>query len=87
MINGTAYAQSESSEMQEVEVPQAPGSESMKELVLKLNENQTAALIELISLPSTPTDKNKTLPAVGSQGALEIIKQWVTGFGDNLELR
>ena len=73
--------------MQEVEVRQAPGSESMKELVSKLNENQTAAQIGLISLPGTPTDKNKMLPVVGSQGALEFIKQWVTDFGANLELR
>ena len=60
MISETAYAQSESSEMQEGKVPQALGSESMKELVSKLNENQTAALIELISLLSTPTDENET---------------------------
>ena len=72
--------------MQEVEVPQALGPEAMKELVSKVNENQTAALIELISLLSTPTDKNETLPAVESQGALEIIKQWFTDFGANLEL-
>ena len=51
--------------MQEVEVPQALGPEAMKELVSKVNENQTAALIELISLLSTPTDKNQTLPADG----------------------
>ena len=69
MISGTAYAQSESSEMQEVEVPQALGPEAMKELVSKLNENQTAALIELISLLSTPTDKNETLPTVRESGS------------------
>ena len=46
--------------MQEGKVLQAFGSESMKELVSKLNENQTAALIELISLLSTPTDENET---------------------------
>ncbi len=46
MINTTAYAQSESSQAQEVEVPQALGPDAMKELVSKLNEKQTAALIE-----------------------------------------
>ena len=85
MISGTAQAQSENSASQEVEVPQALGPDAMKELVSKLNEKQTAALIELIGLLNAPTDKNETLPAVESQGTVEIVKQWFANFGINLK--
>ena len=84
MINGTAYAQSESSQTQEVEVPQALGPEAMKKLVSKLDEKQTAALIELIGLLNGPTE-NETLPAVKSRGALDTVKQWFTDFGASLK--
>ena len=85
MISVTAYAQSEGSEIQEVEVPQALGPDAMKELVSKLNENQTAALIELIGLLNAPTDKSEALSVVESRGVLEIVKQWFTDFGTNLK--
>jgi small-conductance mechanosensitive channel len=84
MINGTAYAQSESSEMQEVEVPQALGPDAMKELVSKLNEKQTAALIELINLLNAPTE-DAALPAVENQGSIEIVKLWFADFGASLK--
>jgi len=45
MINTSAQAQSESSEVQ---LPQALAPEAMKALVSKLDEEQTAALIGLI---------------------------------------
>ena len=84
MIDATAYAQSESSPMQQVEVPQALGPEAMKELVSKLNEKQTAALIELIGLLNARTE-NEALPAVEGQGALDTVKQWFTDFGASLK--
>ncbi|HUV20938.1 MAG TPA: hypothetical protein VMZ32_04070, partial [Gammaproteobacteria bacterium] len=59
MISATAQAQSENSEMQDVEVPQALGPDAMKALVSKLNENQTAALVELIGLLNAPTGNDE----------------------------
>jgi len=84
-IGGTAYAQSESSASQEVEVPQELGPDAMKELVSKLNESQTAALVELIELLNAPADENGASPAAKGPGGIAIIKQWLSDFGSNLK--
>ena len=85
-IAGSAHAQSESSASAEVEVPQALGPDAMKALVSKLNENQTAALVELMELLSTPPGKDEvSAVAQGPKGA-EIIKKWFTDFGVNLKV-
>lgn len=85
MINVTAYAQSESSEIQQIEVPEELGPDAMKALVSKLDGNQTAALVELIELLNTSADNAETPLRVEGQGALEIVKGWFAGFGANLK--
>jgi len=84
MISGTAWAQSENSKMQEVEVPQALGPDAMQALVSKLNENQTAALVELIGLLNAPTGNDEIVAEAQGHGGVEIIKKWFADFGANL---
>ena len=74
-----ALAQSENSEMQAVEVPQALGPEAMQALVSKLNDKQTSALVELIQLLDSSAgnsettnlteDQKKAISAAASQAA------------------
>ena len=85
MISATAYAQSESSEIQQIEVPQGLGPDAMQALVSKLDRNQTAALVELIELLNASADNAETLPEVEGQGTLVIVKRWFAGFGANLK--
>ena len=87
MSNGTAYAQGESSARQQVEVPQALGPDAMTALVSKLDEKQTAALVELITLLNSFASDNESLTAVDKQGVLAIVKGWLTGFADNLKVQ
>ena len=87
MSNGTAYAQSESSARQQVEVPQALGPDAMTALVSKLDEKQTAALVELITLLNSSASNNESLTAGNKQGLLAIVKGWLTGFAENLKVQ
>jgi small-conductance mechanosensitive channel len=85
-IGGAAHAQSESSASAEVEVPQALGPDAMKALVSKLNENQTAALVELMELLSTPPGKDEVSAVAQGPEGIEIIKKWFADFGVNLNI-
>ena len=84
-IAGSAHAQNESSAAAEAEVPQALGPDAMKSLVSKLNENQTAALVELMQLLSAPAGKDEVSAVAQGPGGAEIVKQWFTDFGANLK--
>ena len=84
-VGGIAHAQSESSDSQEVEVPQELGPEAMQALVSKLNEKQTAAFIGLIDLLNAPTDNAAALAEAKGPGAMETIKQWFADFATNLK--
>jgi len=54
--------------MQAVEVPQALGPEAMQALVSKLNDKQTAALVELIQLlDSSAGNSDTTSQAINSR--------------------
>ena len=84
-IDRVALAQSENSEMSQVEVPEAIGPDAMKALVSKLDGRQTAALVELIGLLNTSASNREILAAAENQGALETIKTWMTNFGASLK--
>ena len=84
-MGGIAHAQSEGADSPKVEVPQELGPEAMQALVSKLNENQTAALVELIGLLNAPTDKNDAVAPAEGPGAMETIKQWFADFTTNLK--
>ena len=86
-VCGTAQAQGESSETQAVEVPQALGPDAMTALVSKLDEKQTAALVELITLLNSSASDNESLTVEDKQGVLAIVKGWLTGFADNLKVQ
>ena len=79
-----SLAQSESSDMQAVEVPQALGPEAMQSLVSKLNEKQTAALVELIDLLGTSAGNSETANRAEQRATFDIIEGWITGFGNSL---
>lgn len=66
-----ALAQSDNSEMQAVEVSQALGPEAMQALVSKLNEKQTAALVELIQLLDTSAGNSETTSRAEQQAFKE----------------
>ncbi|MCP4331376.1 MAG: hypothetical protein GY785_01875 [Gammaproteobacteria bacterium] len=83
-VGGIAQAQNENAETQQVEVPQALGPDAMKALVSKLDENQTAALVELMDLLQSSTDKDGNPGAAESSGVLEIVKKWFSNFRANL---
>ena len=84
-IDGIALAQSETPEMEVIEVPQALGPDSMQALVSKLNEKQTAALVELITLLNSSAGNAETLVAVDNQATSEIIRGWFIAFAANLK--
>ena len=71
LANNLAIAQSES-ESQQVEVPQALGPDAMKSLVSKLDEDQTAALVELMGLLQTPASGEATSANGESAGTLRF---------------
>lgn len=87
MFSGTTYAQSDSSEAQTVEVPQALGPDAMSALVSKLDENQTAALVELITLLNSSASDGQAMHESDGPGALAVIKGWLTGFAANLKVQ
>jgi len=84
-VNTSAQAQSDNPESQSVEVPQALGPEAMKSLVSKLDEEQTAALVNLMDLLQASAGQERNLSDAESQGALEIVKKWFSDFRDNLK--
>ena len=84
-VAGTVQAQSESAPAQAVEVPQALGPDAMSALVSKLDENQTAALVELVTLLNTSADLAGSMPAEDKQNVVAIIKGWLTGFAANFK--
>jgi small-conductance mechanosensitive channel len=83
-IDGVALAQSENSEMILVAVPEELGPEAMNALVSKLDENQTAALVELIKLLGTSADKFGALATADEDASLEIVSGWFSDFGTSL---
>ena len=84
-IQGVAFAQSENSEVQTVEVPEALGPDAMSSLVSKLDEKQTAALVELIELLNSSATKSEIPAVTEQQAAFEIIKGWFTNLGASLK--
>jgi len=83
-FDGTAFAQSENPEMEVVEVPQALGPESMQALVSKLDEKQTAALVELISLLNSSANNVDSVAGQENLATNEIIRGWFVAFAENL---
>jgi small-conductance mechanosensitive channel len=86
-IGTTAQAQSENPESQVVELPQALGPDAMTTLVSRLDEKQTAALVELITLLNSSASDNPSLPEGDKQGVLATVKGWITGFTANLKVQ
>ncbi len=84
-IDGVALAQSGNSEMNAVEVPQALGPDAMQALVSKLNEKQTAALVELIELLDTSASNSETRAVTEQQAPFEIIEGWFSGFAVSMK--
>ena len=82
-VNGVVQAQSDSTQTQEVEVPQALGPEAMQSLVSNLNEEQTAALVELIGMLQAPAGRDAGSGATESRGAIETVKKWGSDFRAN----
>ena len=80
-VGGVALAQSENTEMESVEVPEALGPDSMSALVSKLDEKQTAALVELIGLLNSSVSDGDISAVTEQQEGFEIIKEWFKGFG------
>lgn len=83
----TAQAQSASPETQVVEVPQALGPDAMTALVSKLDKNQTAALVELMTLLNSSASDGESLSVGNKPGILSIVKGWVTGFAANMKVQ
>jgi small-conductance mechanosensitive channel len=84
-INGVAIAQTESSEVKAVVVPEALGPDAMSALVSKLDEKQTAALVELIGLlNSSATNSEDTVQSQVAEET-EIIKGWLANFGSRMK--
>jgi len=79
-VDGVALAQSEGSEVESVEVPEALGPDAMGALVSKLDEKQTAALVELIGLLNSSISDSETSAVTEQQAAFEIIEGWFSGF-------
>ena len=84
-ITGSAHAQNESSQSQQVAVPPALGPESMQALVSKLNPDQTAALVELIELLNTASQSAAANADTSRPGAVAIVKQWIRDFRTNMQ--
>jgi small-conductance mechanosensitive channel len=84
-VGGIAQAQSEGAQSSEVEVPQALGPDAMKALVSKLDQGQTAALVELMDLLQNSADSDRSSAAAESAGALKIVKKWLSDFRANLK--
>ncbi|MCP4768195.1 MAG: hypothetical protein GY916_03015, partial [Gammaproteobacteria bacterium] len=82
-VTGMAQAQSENAETQQVEVPQALGPDAMQALVSKLDEEQTAALVELMTLIQTSAGQDESPGEAESRNALETVKKWFTDFRAN----
>jgi len=85
IIGGSAWAQSESADQQEVEVPQALGPDAMKALVSKLDTKQTAALVELVELLNSSVATNTASAGESSTSSIAIINRWVSDFRANLK--
>ncbi len=79
-VNGVALAQSNGSEIESVEVPEALGPDAMSALVSKLDDKQTAALVELMGLLNSSASNNETPAVMEQQAGFEIIKGWFSGF-------
>ncbi len=57
----------------------------MTALVSRLDEKQTAALVELIELLATSTAGSEAQAATGQQSGLEIVKEWFTTFATSFK--
>ncbi|MFA9421337.1 MAG: mechanosensitive ion channel family protein [Gammaproteobacteria bacterium] len=84
-VGGVALAQTEGSEIESVEVPEALGPDAMSALVSKLDEKQTAALVELIQLLNSSAISGETVAVVKQPPAIDIIRGWFTDFGRSLK--
>jgi small-conductance mechanosensitive channel len=84
-IDGVALAQSEGSEIESVEVPEALGPDAMSALVSKLDEKQTAALVELIGLLNTSAGNSEDASQAQADEETEIIKGWLASFGSRMK--
>ena len=85
-FDSAALAQSEVTEAEAIELPTALGPESMKSLVSKLDEKQTAALVELIDLLNNSAATVDTPAAASQQAMSEIVRGWFVAFAENFKI-
>lgn len=83
--HNAALAQSGTGSDEAVEVPPELGPEAIQSLVSKLDETQTAALVDLIGLISTTAGAEAATAVDAGPPASEIIKGWFIAFGANFE--
>lgn len=79
-IDASAQVQGEDSGQATVELPPALAPDSMKALVSKLDEKQTAALVELVELLNASAAKSEQQAGADSRGAIEIVRKWFSDF-------
>ena len=70
---GIAKAQDETAPAQQVEVPQSLSPEAMQTLVSNLDEEQTAALVQLMDLIHASAGQQESSTGAGSMGVVEIV--------------
>ena len=81
---GIAKAQDETAPAQQVEVPQSLSPEAMQTLVSNLDEEQTAALVQLMDLIHASAGQQASSTGAGSRGVVEIVRKWISDFRGNL---
>ena len=79
-ISLPSAAQQSGSDGEASAVPAELGPEAMQSLVSKLDEEQTAALVELIQLLGNAADAAALEEQESSEAALETVRQWVESF-------
>ena len=83
-LGGVAFGQTETSEDQAAMVSEGSGSEGTSVIVLKLDEKQSQALVEIIGQLNTPADMSESLPAAEEIPVSEILKVWLADFGNSM---
>ena len=83
--HSATHAQSDPDAAEAVEVPAELGPEAIRSLVSKLDETQTAALIELIGMISATAGNEAAIAADRGPPAIDIVKGWFADFGASFE--
>ena len=83
--HGAARAQSASNSDETVEVPAELSPEAIQSLVSKLDEAQTAALIDLIGLISSTAGEEAAAAADAGPPVMDIIQGWFSAFGASFQ--